>query len=104
VSDPRFFRRYLDILDEQIVTEPPASSIRHIVGARPQDDEYGEYNEPPPEGTPFTKPATDPFDNIPDTDPRMKITKGLGSKSAMPPNGTPEFNQGKQLSPLPKKI
>jgi hypothetical protein len=76
MSDPRFFRQYLNILDEQIVTQPPTSSIRHIVGANPEKDEYGEYNEPPPEGTPLTSPAVDPFANVPDSDPRMKITKG----------------------------
>lgn len=76
MTDPRFFRRYLDILGEQIVTAPPASSIKHIVGKNPDKDDYGEYNEPPPEGTPFTKPDVNPFDNVPDTDPRLRITKG----------------------------
>ena len=92
MSDPRFFRRYLDILDEQIITQPPEKSIRHIVGVNPAKDDYGEYNEPPSEGTPFTKPDTSPFDNVSDTDPRMKITKG------------PTALQGTQKSPDVKKI
>lgn len=85
MSDPRFFRHYLDILNEQIVAQPPQSSIRHIVGANPDKDDHGEYNEPPATGTPFTSPDTDPFDNIPDTDPRMKITKGPAALQGQQP-------------------
>lgn len=66
----------LDILSEQIVRQPPTTSIKHIVGADPDKDDYGEYNEPPPEGTPFTNPDVDPFSNVADTDPRLKVTKG----------------------------
>jgi hypothetical protein len=80
--------RELHRLQELAGIEPPASSIRHIVGAKPQDGDYGEYNEPPAEGTPFTKPATDPFANVPDTDPRMKITRGPAALQ-----GQPQANQ-----------
>lgn len=85
MSDPRFFRKYLDILDEQIVTQPPTSSIKHIVGANPDKDDYGEYNEPPQEGTPLTNPDVNPFDNVPDSDPRMKITTGPAALQGQQP-------------------
>lgn len=93
MTDSRFFRRYLDILDEQMVAEPPKSSIRHIVGARPKDDEYGEYNEPPPEGTVFTNPDVDPFDHVAQDDPRIRTIKGPAALQGTKPSNQRSLKQ-----------
>lgn len=75
-------------LQELAGVELPTSAIKHVVGARPENDDSGEFNEPPPEGTVLTRPAPDPFSHVSDSDPRIKTTRGPAALQ-----GQPQANQ-----------